>query len=560
MVGLPDKFHSFDSKISTIDLPDEFTYPFYYTPHSLAELASKQVQEYLTHQKDFNHKFGFDPAEEKPIGKMFGVLVVKSSNGQIGFLAAFSGKLADSNEHHYFVPPVFDVLPEEGFFKQGEQVLNVYTQQIEELENANETKHLLDEINHLKNQKINEIQSFKTQIKENKKKRDEVRRSLGDELSKEKNNEILSDLNAQSQKEQLHLKYLAKSWNARITQAEENYEELKEKIEQLKSERKTLSAQLQKEIFSNYTFLNAKGENLDLFSIFKETVWNTPPAGAGECAAPKLLQYAYLHDLNPIAMAEFWWGASPTSEIRKHGTYYPSCRGKCEPILGHMLQGLKVERNPLEDLAELEEPIEIIFEDEHLLVINKPHEFLSVPGKQNFDSVYQRMKEYLPESTGPLIVHRLDMSTSGLMVIAKTLEIYKQLQYQFISRRVKKSYIALLEGVVKQPKGVIDLPLRVNLEDRPRQLVCYEHGKNAMTEFEVLEIRKRITRIRFYPITGRTHQLRVHASHPSGLNVPIMGDDLYGNKGERLHLHAEQLNFKHPFTKEVMSFQKDPSF
>jgi tRNA pseudouridine32 synthase/23S rRNA pseudouridine746 synthase len=306
---------------------------------------------------------------------------------------------------------------------------------------------------------------------------------------------------------------------------------------------------LQQQLFKEYAFLNQHKELKSLGEIFNEN----PPAGAGECAAPKLLHFAFQHDLKPIAMAEFWWGASPKSEVRKHAQYYPACTGKCEPILKHMLQGIRTDANPFEINQADGKEIAIVFEDDYLAVINKPAEFLSVPGKQVTDSVYGRMKAKYPDATGPLVVHRLDMSTSGLLIVAKTAEIHKKLQSQFIKRKVQKQYVALLEGIIKEDSGLIVLPLRVDLDNRPNQLVCYDFGKSAQTKWKVIARKNNRTLIHFYPITGRTHQLRVHAAHPLGLNTPILGDDLYGNKANRLHLHAESLTFQHPISKETIT-------
>jgi tRNA pseudouridine32 synthase/23S rRNA pseudouridine746 synthase len=258
-------------------------------------------------------------------------------------------------------------------------------------------------------------------------------------------------------------------------------------------------------------------------------------------------------------MAEFWWGMSPDSEVRVHKQFYPACRGKCEPILEHMLDGIQMEENPMLKQTEVTD-LEIVFEDDWLLLVNKPSDFLSVPGKQLKDSILERIKMNYPKATGPLLVHRLDMSTSGLLLVAKTEDVYKNLQRQFIQRKVKKTYIALLDGVVNETDGIINLPLRVNLEDRPKQIVCYDHGKNAMTNYKVLEILNNKTRIAFFPITGRTHQLRVHAAHHSGLNCPIVGDDLYGTKANRLHLHATELIFIHPILKKMIKISCSPWF
>jgi tRNA pseudouridine32 synthase/23S rRNA pseudouridine746 synthase len=334
----------------------------------------------------------------------------------------------------------------------------------------------------------------------------------------------------------------------------------KTEIEALKEERKARSAALQAEIFEQFYFFNKNLEKKSLGEIFKNTPDGKPIAGSGECAAPKLFQYAFSNSLKPVALAEFWWGESPPSEIRVHGQYYPACRGKCEPILGHMLSGMDIAENPmLKNPAEGKE-LQIFWEDDYIVVIDKPDEFLSVPGKNISDSVATRLRFLFPRATGPLVVHRLDMSTSGLLLAAKTEEVYKTLQRQFLKREVKKRYVALLEGELKVNEGIINLPLRVNLEDRPRQMVCYEHGKPAVTRFEVLEIKDGKTRIHFYPITGRTHQLRVHAAHPQGLNMPIVGDDLYGSRSERLFLHAEYLEFRHPITNEVIKLEMKAGF
>ncbi|WNW02528.1 RluA family pseudouridine synthase [Tenacibaculum sp. HL-MS23] len=259
-------------------------------------------------------------------------------------------------------------------------------------------------------------------------------------------------------------------------------------------------------------------------------------------------------------MAEFWWGKPSANAVRKHQHYYSACTGKCKPILHHMLQGLTVDDNPLIAQFQVKKEIEVIFEDEYLLVINKPHELLSVAGKEVKDSVYSRIKKKYPNATGPLIVHRLDMSTSGILLIAKNEIIHKNLQAQFINRTIKKRYVALLHGSLYKKNGEINLPLRVDLDDRPKQLVCYEHGKKALTKWEVIEVIDNKTKVYFYPITGRTHQLRVHAAHQLGLNIPIVGDDLYGTKANRLYLHAENLSFRHPISKKEVQFTSPAPF
>jgi tRNA pseudouridine32 synthase/23S rRNA pseudouridine746 synthase len=259
-------------------------------------------------------------------------------------------------------------------------------------------------------------------------------------------------------------------------------------------------------------------------------------------------------------MAEFWWGVSPNSEVRKHKNFYPSCQSRCKPILNHMLKGIEMDENLIHKNLSKNKELRIIFEDDDLIIVNKPPEFLSVPGKEITDSVYTRIKQKYPTATGPLIVHRLDMSTSGIIVLTKTKEANKIVQKQFIKRTVKKRYVALLSGKLTKKQGVIKLPLRLDLDDRPRQLVDFINGKKAETNWTVIAHNNNQTRIHFYPITGRTHQLRIHAAHKQGLNIPIRGDDLYGNKQDRLYLHAEFIEFVHPSSKKEISFTVPADF
>lgn len=553
----PLLFQPFSTAISGISLPEKFTFPFYYQPHELSLIASKALQDFLETQTDFEHNFGL--VEEQKglvIGKMFGVLVCQNREGEIGYLWAFSGKLAASNHLPHFVPPVFDLLETEGFFKKEEEVLNALNREIERLENDTIYLEYKQKQADLEKQANLEIEAHKRAIKSNKQLREQKRAAISS-ASLEAKETVLAVLSQESKDESILLKKMTKYFKLTLAANETALQEFETKIKLLKEQRKIKSSALQQKIFTKYTFLNALKETKSIGEIFNDN----PPAGAGECAAPKLLHYAFQHDLKPIAMAEFWWGQSPKSEIRKHKQFYPSCKSKCEPILmGHMLKGLTLEANPFVENHAAGKQLEIVYEDDALLVINKPAEFLSVPGKTIADSVYQRIKDSHPDATGPLIVHRLDMSTSGIMLVAKDEETYVKLQRQFIDRTIKKRYVALLDGIVKQPKGTIDLPLRVDLDDRPRQLVCYEHGKHAQTYFEVLSIKNKQTRIHFYPITGRTHQLRVHASHASGLNIPIVGDDLYGTKANRLHLHAEWIQFEHPVTRKPMEIYVEAEF
>jgi len=550
-------FQPFKTNISGISLPEKFTFPFYYEPHELSIIAVNELQSYLETQTDFEHNFGLqDNQEGLVIGKMFGILVCENQKGELGYLWAFSGKLAGVNHLPYFVPTIFDMLQENGFFRKEEEVLNAINRQIEILENSDELQNKKNQLESTKKEAATDIQNQKDKIKRLKIERDEKRISFTN-LSSSEIEQLEQELSEESKKESILLKKMTKYWNFQIENAQKEVNLLLEAINQLKEERRVKSGALQQKLFAEYSFLNQFGERKSIGEIFN----NNPPAGAGECAAPKLLHYAFENQLKPIAMAEFWWGQSPKSEIRKHKQFYPACKSKCEPILlSHMLKGLEMEANPFQENPAEGKTIEIIYEDEVLLVINKPEEFLSVPGKIISDSVYQRIKEMFPNATGPLIVHRLDMSTSGLMLIAKDEETYVKLQSQFIKRTIKKRYVALLDGILEANEGFIDLPLRVDLDDRPRQLVCYEHGKPAQTKWKKIEICNNQTLIYFYPITGRTHQLRVHASHEMGLKTAIVGDDLYGTKANRLHLHAESITFIHPITKEEITMKKEASF
>ena len=562
--------HFFKKPVSYLALPEKFTYPFHYTPHPLCVLAAEEVKEYIASRKEWQ--------EELASGKMFGVLIVQTDNGitnneenQIGYLAAFSGNLDGKNLHPYFVPPVYDLLQPEGFFKIEEEQISAINIRIRELENSSSYLDSKEKWKIETEQAKAVLNQAKAELKMAKEAR-EIRRQSSPELSEEEQASLIRE----SQYQKAEYKRLEKEWKKRLEELETEVRHFDIEIERLKTERKERSAALQRKLFEQFRMLNAQGEVKDLYTIFEQTVQKVPPAGAGECALPKLLQYAYLHQLKPLAMAEFWWGDSPKNEIRHHGYYYPSCKGKCEPILQHMLQGLEIDENPLLNPVHEEEELEIVFEDEWLLVVNKPAGMLSVPGKaEDRDSVYHRLKKKYSEATGPMIVHRLDMATSGLLLVAKTKKVHQDLQAQFANRSIKKRYVAVLDGIVLSERtGRIELPLCLNPLDRPRQIVSKEYGKEAITEYKIISESEKIidesersineprkyTRIVFYPLTGRTHQLRVHAAHPEGLGCPILGDELYGKKADRLYLHAEYIEFRHPIYGDILCIQKEADF
>ena len=538
--------HHFTRSIAHIALPDKFTYPFHYTPHPLCVMAADEVQVYLQHQAQWQ--------DELQQGKMFGVLIVQTTEGEIGYLAAFSGILAGKNIHPYFVPPIYDLLQPDGFFKKEEEHISAINHRIRELEEDTSYQKCRQALEEETARCSRLLSQAKAKLKAAKELRDCRRQT--EQLSESEQAAMIRE----SQFQKAELKRLERSLKEHLSSLQKETDTYVSQIEALKNERKSRSATLQQQLFEQFRLLNARGEVKDLCSIFAHTVHKIPPAGAGECAAPKLLQYAYFHHYRPVAMAEFWWGDSPKAEIRHHGHYYPACKGKCEPILGHMLQGLEVEENPLLEDNHRTTVLDIIYEDDYLLIVNKPAGMLSVPGKETADSVYSRIRHLYPDATGPLVVHRLDMATSGLLLIAKTKEVHQNLQAQFSNRSIKKRYAALLEGIVSDEEGTIDLPLCLNPLDRPRQIVDKEHGKPAITRYRVLARTESQTLVAFYPLTGRTHQLRVHSAHSLGLHCPIKGDELYGSKADRLYLHAESLEFTHPVSKEKVTIEVKADF
>ena len=539
--------HRFTTSISDIPLPERFTYPFCYTPHPLCVMAAEEVQHYLSKQSEWQ--------EELSQGKMFGVLIVQNEDGSIGYLTAFSGILAGKNIHPYFVPPVYDLLQPQGFFKIEEENISAINRRIRRLEEDKKYIDLRSNLTQTTQSAQDALSIAKTQLKEAKDKR-ELLRKTGQLNAKEE-----AELIRESQFQKAEYKRLERSWKDKIASLQVEAGNWEKQIQELKAERKVRSAALQQQLFEQFRMLNYRGEVKTLRDIFEQTVHKTPPAGAGECAAPKLLQQAYLHHWKPIAMAEFWWGNSPKNEIRHHGYYYPACKGKCEPILRHMLQGLEVEANPMQQEAEQgNEKLNIVYEDQWLLIINKPAGMLSVPGKERQTSIYDLARKAYPEADGPMIVHRLDMATSGLLIIAKDKKTHQHLQAQFKNRSIRKKYIALLDGIVPEDEGAIELPLCPNPLDRPRQMVDTQYGKPAITYYQVLERTDKYTRIALYPHTGRTHQLRVHAAHPSGLHCPIIGDELYGKKDKRLYLHAESIEFTHPVNGQSMCITEKADF
>ena len=597
----------------SIPSPRQFTYPFCYDVDPLAEAASLELQRYIADADLMS--------TEKGCGKMFGVLVVEYEDEegalQCGFLAAYSGLLGGRNDWPYFVPPVFDAQQPDGHFKRTEREISAINREIAAIEHDPEYLQSVEQHEQTKKRLQAEVDAFKAEVDAAKARRD-ARRKSGEPLSEEEQAEMIRE----SQFMKAELRRRRKAMEQADSTLNTQHSTF---LKSLQRKRKQMSDELQRWLFAAYRMLNAKGEERDLIDIFREYTHAMPPAGAGDCCAPKLLQYAYLHHLRPVCMAEFWWGESPASEIRHHLHYYPACRSKCLPILTHMLKGLDVAPNPLAQKRHTAEP-RVLYADEYIMVVDKPAGMLSVPGKAESvrsefsDSANISVEEYFANLQLPTnsqftteqftigeadnsklkiqnskflkAAHRLDMDTSGLLVLARTEQAYVELQRQFASRETVKRYEAVLSGVPTQnsklktqnsstqPSGcleAISLPLIADINDRPRQRVDMEHGKPALTLYNIVEVRavdantavayttkkvdKRRTLVHLYPKTGRTHQLRVHCAHPLGLACPILGDPLYGiERADRMYLHAAELTFRHPVTGETMHFLSPSGF
>lgn len=517
--------------------------PFYYTPDALTRQAVDELVDYLS--GDPSQHFSSRPISpefqsEIAKGKMFGVLVVEHSaspsyssltsphpssphsslfplHSSLSYLSGYSGQIFGRSDWPDFVPAVFDYLQPDGYFKREESEIEKLTRDIE---------HLPLPLQWEGSSQAGEKPEFDKNRRADESHEEFIRRR-------------------QFENAELH------RWKLRVRAERQDFEareqQKADRIAALKRLRRQKSDNLQAWLFRNFVMRNARGEQRDLISLFGMD-HDYPPAGSGECCEPRLLQYAFAHGLRPVSMAMFWWGESPKQEVRHHLQFYPACSGKCKPILRWMLQGMDVDPNPLEQ--EETHELKIVYEDDTLCVVDKPAGMLSVPGKGCRESVLDVMRRRCPDATGALVVHRLDMATSGLMVVAKTAEAYRELQRQFATRSVRKRYVAILSRQPREPKGEIALPLRPDLDDRPRQVVDSMYGKPALTHYEIIDG----CRVALYPRTGRTHQLRVHCAHRDGLDSPIKGDELYGRRAERLYLHAEWLAFRHPATGEEVEF------
>ena len=589
-----------------IQPPRQFTYPFCYEPHPLCIAAAKEVQRYIEESGVWK--------DEKGPGKMFGVLCVrekgKVKSENIGFLAAYSGLLAGRNDWGYFVPPVFDAQQPDGHFKTEERAISALNKEIDALQKSDMYLAQRSEYEDAKLHIEQSIEQMRCRVAEAKRQRD-ARRHEAEQGGKPITAEEKAAMVHESQHLKAEQRRLKQQCSATLDQLRRPLAEHEARVDALRRQRREMSDALQQWLFSQYRMLNANGEERDLVDIFGETINAMPPAGSGDCCAPKLLQYAYANGLEPVCMAEFWWGDSPKQEIRHHLHYYPACRSKCLPILTHMLRGLDVEPNPLAQPKTNDVP-RIVYEDDTIIVVDKPAGMLSVPGKAVADGdvalngnaahadddvaldVEEYVRQYLTKNSQlptqnsqlstlnsqlPKAVHRLDMDTSGLLVLALNDEAYIELQRQFASREVKKRYEAVLDGKPSVlcgalgskwlsvshdgREGRISLPLIADIMDRPRQRVDFDNGKTALTDYRIERLLPNgRTLVSLYPLTGRTHQLRVHCAHNEGLACPILGDPLYGHgcHTSRMYLHAAMVEFRHPVTGERLRFESASGF
>ncbi len=557
--------HRFDTGENGMPLPERFNNPFRYATAQVISEAAKTVLGYISSSERLVHAFSE--------GKMLGVLAVRDSEGKTGFLAGFSGLAGGRSVLPYFVPPVLDLTDPTGYFRQEEARINGIGSLIKEAEANPEFGSAIRNAEAVKTGCEKKIRQWKERMAESKARRDALRLSGADKTT-------LESLIKESQFEKAQLKRISAECKAAVEDAASVCRKFSDRIATLKRLRQEKSEKLQEWISRNMVVENALGEKKSVWQIFSEQGL-VPPGGTGECAAPKLLHYAYTHGLEPVAIGEFWYGKDLGNEVRQHGRFYPSCKGKCGPLLKFMMQGLDMETEhpePVSGTADCSAAIPaVIYEDSDIIVADKPSGMLSTPGKTGEKSLIEILSEKL--GTGLLGVHRLDMDTSGIIIYAKNPCAQKNLQRQFETGEVRKEYIALLDtagngtpdavsGLPVSRKaatdlsGTISLPLAPDYLDRPRQKVDSGHGKKAVTGYEVIGTGEGWVKVLFRPITGRTHQLRVHAAHRLGLGCPIKGDRLYGSAGTagRLCLHASRIKFRHPVTGLPVELASDPEF
>ena len=535
---------------TTILPPSRMNNPLNYTPHPLCVMAAEEVRRMVRENAVMS-------SETRKSGKMFGVLVVETPDGNTGYLAAYSGQIAGRSNWDGFVPAVFDYLQDGGYFKTCEAEITAINKQVRLMETSEERRRLLTHLDETIAKAASEEQAYKTLMHESKARRDNERAAGGVTPERE------AEMTRESQFQKAELRRMRRRNADTIAMAREACHRYDTSISLLKQKRRTMSDRLQEWLFHHFVMLNKDGDSRSLTDIFRTSLSASPPAGAGECCEPRLLQYAFSHAMTPKCMAMFWIGASPEGEIRHEQTYYPACRSKCKPILEWML-GKDIVKDDTFITQHNGDNLNIIYQDSDIIVVDKPAGMLSVPGKNDAPSVLSLLQRKMEDNIFP--VHRLDMDTSGLMVFVRNKKAQRNLQRQFETHSIVKRYIALLERKPDSEQGTISLPLSPDMADRPRQMVDYRHGKQALTHYRLCTSPSTPMRRQFLtvgdnlvelsPLTGRTHQLRVHCAHPDGLASPIVGDRLYGTTNHpRLCLHAEYLEFRHPTTGEIVIFK-----
>lgn len=535
---------------TTILPPSRMNNPLNYTPHPLCVMAAEEVRRMVRENAVMS-------SETRKSGKMFGVLVVETPDGNTGYLAAYSGQIAGRSNWDGFVPAVFDYLQDGGYFKTCEAEITAINKQVRLMETSEERRRLLTHLDETIAKAASEEQAYKTLMHESKARRDSERAAGGVTPERE------AEMTRESQFQKAELRRMRRRNADTIAMAREACHRYDTSISLLKQKRRTMSDRLQEWLFHHFVMLNKDGDSRSLTDIFRTSLSASPPAGAGECCEPRLLQYAFSHAMTPKCMAMFWIGASPEGGIRHEQTYYPACRSKCKPILEWML-GKDIVKDDTFITQHNGDNLNIIYHDSDIIVVDKPAGMLSVPGKNDAPSVLSLLQRKMEDNIFP--VHRLDMDTSGLMVFVRNKKAQRNLQRQFETHSIVKRYIALLERKPDSEQGTISLPLSPDMADRPRQMVDYRHGKQALTHYRLCTSPSTPMRRQFLtvgdnlvelsPLTGRTHQLRVHCAHPDGLASPIVGDRLYGTTNHpRLCLHAEYLEFRHPTTGEIVIFK-----
>ena len=542
--------HYFPEEVSFED-PQKFTDPFRYMPHPSVKAAADHVIRWIETDSELAKDF----AE----GKMLGVLVCRRHEA-LCYVAAFSGNIGGRGSIEGFVPPIYDLTEPDGYFKAEEARISDINRMIAELEDAEKFRNLKNSLKACEDAREEDLERIRLEMQQSKIGRDQKRLSTDNPAE-------IAELIRQSQYEKAELKRAKAAWAEKVGILRTELEDHLSEINALKKLRAEMSDKLQEWIFQQYRVHDASGQESSVAEIFASSGL-IPPGGTGECAAPKLLEYAYRNGLKPLSMGEFWYGKSPNTAVRTHGHFYPSCTSKCGPLLGYMLKGLELN---LHDGYCHTDP-EIIHEDESLIIVCKPGGMPSVPGLDGRKSMQEWLQEkYISEIHA---VHRLDMDTSGIMVFAKTVDAAIDIRKQFEEHSVRKTYIARLSSpdtctdfhasdrgrheFKAGDKGMIELPLSADYDERPRQKVDFIQGRPAVTQFEIISVNPDgTTDILFSPVTGRTHQLRVHAAHTLGLGRPIVGDRLYGgDASDRLHLHAHSIEFRHPVTGEFVRMQR----